>query len=266
MIFFAQLNGGEKFSKLDLSSTYQQVLLDEESKQYVKINTHLGLFRYTRLPFGVSSSPAIFQKMIDFLTRGLTGVSGILDDLIVTGANDKEHLRNLEGTLNYLSSIGVKLRKEKCSFMKPSIEYFAFVDRNGVHPSPRKIQTIQEVPVPGNAAELKLFLGLVDYYRRFIPDMATLVHPLNRLLLENAPWKWSIQCQETFRKLKDILKSAPLLAHYDPVKPVRLAVDASSFDLGTVKEIDARVLLKSAILGFGPAVCGRGFMLTLPVL
>ena len=118
--------------------------------------------------------------------------------------------------------------------MKPSIEYFAFVDRYGVHPSPRKVQTIEEIPVPGNAAELKSFLGLVNYYRRFIPDMATLVHPLNRLLLENAPWKWSIQCQETFRKLKDILKCAPLLAHYDPVKPVGLAVDASSFDLGAV--------------------------------
>lgn len=121
MIFFAQLNGSEKFSKLDLSSAYQQVLLDEESKHYVTINTHLGTFRYTRLPFGVSSSPAIFQKMMDSRTRGLTGVSRILDDFIVTGANDEEHLRNLEGTLNYLSSIGVKLSKEKCSFMKPSI-------------------------------------------------------------------------------------------------------------------------------------------------
>ena len=108
------------------------------------------------------------------------------------------------------------------------------MDRNGLHPSPRKVQTIREVPVPGNAAELESFLGLVNYYCRFIPDNATLVHPLNRLLLENAPWKWSIQCQETFRKLKDILKSAPFLAHYDPVKPVRLAVDASSFGLGAV--------------------------------
>ena len=119
--------------------------------------------------------------------------------------------------------------------MKPSVEYFPFVvDHNGVHTSPRKVQAIQQVPVPGNAAELKSFLGLGNYYRRFIPDIATLVHPLNRLLLENAPRKWSIQCQETFRKLNDILKSAPLLAHYDPAKPVSLAVDASSFRLGAV--------------------------------
>ena len=86
---FTQLNGGEKFTKLDLSSLYQQVLLDEESRKYVTINTHLGLFRYTRLPFGVASSPAIFQKIMDSVMNGLQGVGGILDDLIITGSNDE---------------------------------------------------------------------------------------------------------------------------------------------------------------------------------
>lgn len=104
----------------------------------------------------------------------LKGVSGLLDHLIVTGANDEEHLRYLEGTLNYLGNMDFKLRKEKCSFMKPSVECFAFVvDRKGVHP--HKVQAIQEVPVPGNAAHLQSFLGLVNYYRRFISDMAALV-------------------------------------------------------------------------------------------
>ena len=103
---FTQLNGGEKFSKLDLSSAYQQVLLDEESRQYVTINTHLGLYRYTRLPFGVAASPAIFQQTMDSIMSGLNGVGGILDDLIVTGPNDKEHLRNLECTLKRLDSMG----------------------------------------------------------------------------------------------------------------------------------------------------------------
>ena len=232
---FTQLNGGEKFSKLDLSSAYQQVLLDEESKQYVTINTHLGLFRYTHLPFGVASSPAIFQKVMDSVTSGLQGVGGILDDVIVTGANDEEHFRNLEGTLSRLSNMGVKLKKEKCVFMKSSVEYFAFVvDRHGIHPSPRKVQAIQEVSVPENPTELKSFLGLVNYYRRFIPDMATLVHPLNCLLAENISWKWTKQCHEAFQKLKDILQSAPLLTHYDAKKPLRLAVDASSYGLGAV--------------------------------
>ena len=178
---FTQLNGGEKFSKLDLSSAYQQELLDEESKQYVTINTHLGLFRYTRLPFGVAASPAIFQQTMDSIMSGLNGVGGILDVLIVMGSNDEEHFRNLESTLKRLHSMGVKLKQSKCVFMKPSVEYFAFVvDRHGIHPSPCKVKAIQEVPVPENPTELKSFLGLVNYYRKFIPDMPTLFNPLNR--------------------------------------------------------------------------------------
>ena len=179
---FTQLNGGQSFSKLDLSSTYQQVLLDEKSRQYITINTHLGLFRYTRLPFGVAASPAIFQQTMDSVLNGLNGVGGILDDLIITGPNDKEHLRNLENTLlKRLDSMG----------MKPSVEYFAFVvNRHGIRASPRKIQAIQEIPEPQNAIELKSLLGLVNYYRKFIPDMSTLVYLLNRFLMFDTPWAW----------------------------------------------------------------------------
>lgn len=122
---FAHLNGGETFSKLDLSLACQQVLLDEESKQYIIIYTHLGLFQYICLRFGVSLSLAIIQKIVDSLTQGLKGVSRILDNLIIARANDEEHLCNLEGTLNYLGSMAVKLRKEKCPFMKPLVQYFA---------------------------------------------------------------------------------------------------------------------------------------------
>ena len=167
--------------------------------------------------------------------NGLQRVGGILDDLIITGSNDDTHFRNLEGTLERMSCMGIKLKKEKCVFIKPSVEYFAFVvDRDGIHPSPRKVQAIEEVPVPENPTELKSFLGLVNYYHRFVPDMATLANPLNRLLVENIPWKWSKQCQEAFQKLEGILQSAPLLSHYDPKKSVQLAVDASSFGLVAV--------------------------------
>ena len=166
---------------------------------------------------------------------GLNGVGGILDDLIVTGSNDEEHFRNLESTLKRLHSMGVKLKQSKCVFVKPSVEYFAFVvDRLGIHPSPRKVQAIQEVPVPENPTELKSFLGLVNYYRKFIPDMSTLVNPLNRLLAHDVPWGWTQDCKEAFQKLKEALLNSPLLAYYDPNQPVRLAVDASSYGLGAV--------------------------------
>ena len=156
-----------------------------------------------------------------------------MDDLIVTGPNDKEHLRNLENTLKRLDNMGVKLKKPKCVFMKPAVEYFAFVvNRHGIHPSPRKVQEKKKVSEPQNATELKSFLGLVNYYRKFIHDMSTLVHPLNRLLMFDVPWAWTETCQVAFKKLKELLLNSPLLAHYDPNKPVRLAVDASSFGLG----------------------------------
>ena len=129
----------------------------------------------------------------------------------------------------------MKLKKRKCVFMKPSVEYFAFVvDRHGIHPSPRKVQAIQEVPEKQNATELKSFLGLVNYYRKFIPDMSTLVHPLGRLLMFDAPWAWTETCQVAFKKFKELLLNSPLSAHYDPNKPVRLAVDASSYGFGAV--------------------------------
>lgn len=154
---------------------------------------------------GVAFSPAIFQKIMDSVMNGLQGVGGILDDLIITGSNDEMYLRNLEGALERMSRIGIKLKSEKCVFMKSSVEYFAFVvDRDGIHPSPRKVQAIQEVPVPEKPTELKSFLGLVNYYRRFIPNMATLAHPLNGLLAQNIPWEWTKQCQEAFLRLKRI--------------------------------------------------------------
>ena len=101
------VTGGEKVTKLDLSSAYQQVLLEEESRQYVTINTHLGLFRYTHLPFGVASSPAIFQKILDSIMNGLEGVGGISDDIHIIGSNDETHFCNLEGALERMRSMGV---------------------------------------------------------------------------------------------------------------------------------------------------------------
>ena len=119
--------------------------------------------------------------------------------------------------------------------MKPPVEYFAFrMDRYGIHPSLRKVQAIQEVAVPQNVAELKSYLGLANYYRKFIPNMLTIVNPLNRLLTFDAPWAWTNFCQQAFKKLKEVLLNSPLLAHFDPNLPVRLAIDASSYDLGGV--------------------------------
>ncbi|CAC5388476.1 unnamed protein product [Mytilus coruscus] len=114
----------KSFSKLDLSQAYQQLLLCENSRNLVTINTHLGLYRYTRLPFGAASSPAIFQEFMDKVLEGLDGVGCILDDLIITEKSDEEHFENLELVLKRLSEYGLRLKKSKCSLMKSEVTRF----------------------------------------------------------------------------------------------------------------------------------------------
>ncbi len=131
---FANLSNGKFFSKLDMSSAYLQLPLSEESQQYVTINTHLGLFRYHRLPFAVSAAPAIFQHYMETLLRGLSGTAGFFLYVLVTGTTFEEHIHNLEAVLNKLNTAGLKLNRNKCAFLKTQIEYLDHVD--GLHPSP----------------------------------------------------------------------------------------------------------------------------------
>jgi hypothetical protein len=115
--------------------------------------------------------------------------------------------------------MGIQLKKSKCVFLQPSVKYFAFVvDRQGIHTSPRKVQAIREVSVPENSTDLTSFLGLVNYYRKFIPDMATSVNHVNRSLSQDIPWSWSDDCQKSFETLKAALENSPLLTHYDSKK------------------------------------------------
>ncbi|UYV79478.1 K02A2.6-like [Cordylochernes scorpioides] len=120
---FAALAGGEKFSKIDLRDAYNQLELDDESQLYTVINTHQGLYKYTRIPFGISSAPALFQKQMDILLKGILVVFCALDDILITGKNDQDHLKNLECVLQRIQDAGLKLRKDKCSFLAPSLYY-----------------------------------------------------------------------------------------------------------------------------------------------
>ena len=181
--FFAILAGGKMFSKLDLSQAYQQLTLDEESTKYVTINTHCGLYRYTRLPFGVASAPALFQKLIDVVLQGIPHVICYIDDILVTGSNNGEHLHNLARVFEHLSHHGFRLKKNKCEFLKDSVEFLGHkIDAEGLHVLPDKVEAIASAPKPQNIQELRSFLGLLNYYGKFIPNLSTTVHPLNCLL------------------------------------------------------------------------------------
>ena len=232
---FATLAGGQKFTKLDLSHAYQQVLLSKDSRQYVTINTHKGLYQYNRLPFGIASAPAIFQQTMEKLLQGIPRVTVYIDDILVTGKSDQEHLHNLNLVLERLHQYGLRLKRGKCSFMEPLVRYLGYlIDKEGLHTTPEKVQAILRKPVPKDVKQLRSFLGLVNYYGKFIRNLSTIVQPLNRLLCRNTPWKWSDECQDTFETLKERLASSEVLVHYDPALPLKLDCDASAYGVGAV--------------------------------
>ena len=204
-------------------------MLDKESKELLTISTHLGLFHYHRLPFGVASAPAIFQRTMNQLLNGLPGVKCYLDNIIITGSNHREHLSNLDRVLERLRDKGLRLKKSKCHCMQTSVEYLGHVlDTNGVHTTPSKQRAIAEARAPSNVTELHSFLGLVNYYGRFLLNVSTVSHPLNRLLKKGAGWSWTRKCQEAFQAIKEMLSSDLVQAHYDPILPLNLAADVSA--------------------------------------
>ena len=164
---FNKLAGGQAFSKLDLSHAYQQIVLSEESRKLVTINTPLGLFQY-RLPFGVSAAPAIFQCTMETLLQGIEHVCVYIDDILVTGATEEEHIKTLDEVLQRLETAGVRLKQSKCVFMKSEVEFLGHrVTQHGVQPTEDKVRAVNRAPTPTNVAQLRSFLGLMNYYSRF---------------------------------------------------------------------------------------------------
>jgi len=136
---FAKLAGGKRFTKLDLSQAYQQLPLSESSKHYVVINTHKGLFRFNRLPYGISSAPGIFQRIMENLLQGIPGVVVYIDDILITGETEEQHLRALDEVLTRLERAGLLLQHPKCYFMQQSVTFLGHtVDAAGLHPIAEK--------------------------------------------------------------------------------------------------------------------------------
>ena len=143
----ATLGGGNTSTKLDMSQAYQQLLLDEESKKFTTINTHKGLYQYNRLPFGVSSAPGIFQRTMENLLQGIPHVVVQVDDILVSGKGDPDHLANLEAVLSRLSTAGLKLRLAKCLFVQPEVTYCGYViSGDGIQPVAAKVDAIKNAP------------------------------------------------------------------------------------------------------------------------
>ena len=158
-----------------------------------------------------------------------------MDDIIVTGEDDAEHLRNLETVFRRLSEAGLRVNRLKCNFFQEHVEYCGHgVSARGLHKTPAKIDAISDARCPVNVTELRSFLGLVNYYARFLPNLATTLHPLNELLQKGVEWRWTADCTTAFDTVKAQIASDLVLTHFDSALPVRVASDASPYGLGAV--------------------------------
>ena len=229
------LNGAAVFSKLDLKWGYHQIELDEKSRELTTFTTHDGLYRYKRLMFGISATPEIYQHAIQQVLHGLPGVKNISDDIIVFGKDKSEHDRNLHGVLARLQERGLTLNSAKCTFSVSEITFFGFdISARGIRPNAQSVEAIRNAPTPTNASEVRSFLGLASFCRRFIPAFSTIAYPLSELTRRAVPWQWTTSHQSSFDKLRTMLISDCVMAHYDPAAPTQLRVDASPVGLGAI--------------------------------
>ena len=229
-----KLGGGCSFTKIDLADAYNQVRLAPESQKRLALSTHRGILLQTRLPFGITSAPGYFQSIMDKITSDLQGVAVYMDDLLVSGADAWQHLRNLRVLLQRLQDKGLRCNLAKCVFAQSSVEYLGHtLSRDGVSKG-KKVDAVIRMPPPSNVSTLRSFLGSVQFYGKFIPNLATLAEPLNRLLRKQMPWVWNAQEQEAFQALKEELGKDHVLVHFDPISQVGILCDASNVGIGVV--------------------------------
>ncbi|XP_055619547.1 uncharacterized protein K02A2.6-like [Toxorhynchites rutilus septentrionalis] len=193
---FAKLAGCRVFCSLDLEGAYTQLSLSESSRQFMVINTVKGLFVYNRLPQGASSSAAIFQQVMDQVLEGLGNVFCYLDDVLIAGSNYEKCKKNLRLVLERLSKANIKINFEKCKFFVKELVYLGhIISEKGLSPCEDKISTIKKAKEPTNIAELKSFLGLINYYNKFIPHLSFKLHQLHNLLRKDVKFSWDSNCR-----------------------------------------------------------------------
>ncbi|KAJ8033437.1 hypothetical protein HOLleu_23675 [Holothuria leucospilota] len=231
------LSGAQWFTTLDLASGYWQVGMDESDKEKTAFVTGEGLFQFRVMPFGLCNAPATFERLMDRVLSGLHWQVCLvyLDDVIVYGSTFEESLGRLKEVLGRLRAANLKLSPEKCNLFQPSVTYLGYVvSKKGVATDPQKVTDVKDWPRPQNLTDVRSFLGLCGYYRRFIEGFADIAAPLFKLTEKKQTFDWDTDCETAVQRLKEALTSAPVLAYPNSCGRFILDTDASDFGVGAV--------------------------------
>ncbi|KAE9301653.1 hypothetical protein PF008_g22691 [Phytophthora fragariae] len=230
------LGGAVLFTTLDLKAGYWQIRMAAGDKAKTAFTTKQGLYQFVRMPFGLTNAPSTFQRMMNGVLRGLTWSTCLvyLDDIVVyTRGGIERHVLELACVLERLANAGLTLKLKKCVFATTSMEYLGHeLSSEGVRPLDRLVNAVREFPRPQDAVEVKRFVHLAGYYRRFVEGFGALMSPMTKLLRKDAEWEWTIEQETVFEHVKMLLTKKPLLAYPDFRLPFRVVTDASKVGLG----------------------------------
>lgn len=231
------LRGSSIFSTMDLSSGYWQVQLHEADKPKTAFTTGRSLYQFTVMPMGLVNAPPTFQHLMQLVLHGLSWKTCLvyLDDIIVYSKSFSEHIQHLREVFQRLRAANLKLKPAKCSFAQPQVTFLGHVVSSaGLQPDGKNILKVKDWPIPGSPTEVRAFLGLCSYYRRFIHSFAQISEPLHALTQKGKLFVWTETEQEAFNSLRHALTNAPILSYPDFSKEFLLFTDASNTAIGCV--------------------------------
>lgn len=232
-----RLSGNKFFTSLDLASGYHQIPVAEESRHLTAFVTPDGHYEYTRMPFGLVNAPAVFQQIINKALGSKRFELAIpyLDDILTAAPTIEQSLVKLEALLVLIRDAHLTLNLSKCHFLESSIEYLGYeISENGLQPGVRKTQAVSNFPTPTNVHQVRQFVGLASFFRRFVLDFAKIARPLTMLTKNDVVWTWGPEQEFSFKEIKNRLVSRPVLALYNPEYATEVHCDASKFGLGGI--------------------------------
>jgi hypothetical protein len=230
-----KLGNCQYFTSIDLKHAFWQIPMREEDKQKTSFISGNRLWQYRRMAFGLKNSPATFQRCISMAIGENDFSLAYLDDIVIFSRTIEDHLTHIESILKSLSKHNLNAKMNKCEFFKTSLTFLGhIVSRDGISVCPDKVTAVKEFPAPNNVKELRSFLGLANYYRKFIESYSKTTSVLTKLLQKNVEYNWTTECQSAFDELKEKLTQAPVLAFADYNFQFILTTDACDSGIGGV--------------------------------